>query len=109
MHRVLKPTESILITTPNLAAFGRRLLLFTNNNPHIEISFTNEAAGHNIRYFIKKTLFALLEKHSFKPYLFTSDIVNFNAKETIRNQKLAKFFPTIGSSLIIKATKIQKT
>jgi SAM-dependent methyltransferase len=104
MHRVMKPHGSLVVTTPNLAAFGRRLLLLVNRNPNIEISFTGKAAGH-IRYFIKSSLFGLLEKHSFMPVQFTSDVVNFNRKGTVSSQLLARAFPTLGRSLIVKAER----
>ena len=104
IFRVLKPSGHLLLTTPNLAAFGRRLLLFVNRNPHIEISFTEIAAGH-IRYFVKHTLFDLLRRHSFIPVQFTSDVINFNRKGTFRSCWLAKLFPTFGRSLIVKARK----
>jgi SAM-dependent methyltransferase len=103
-YRVLKPSGCIVVTTPNLAAFGRRCLLLINRNPSIEISFTGSAAGH-IRYFIRQTLFDLLSRHSFLPLSLTSDVVNFNSAGTIRSYWLAKAFPTLGRSLIVKAQK----
>lgn len=105
IYRVLKLNGSLVLSTPNLATFGRRLLLLFNKNPHIEISFTGEAAGH-IRYFVKDTLFQILGKHHFRVKLYTSDIVNFNASGTIHSYWLANLFPTLGQSLIVKATKI---
>jgi len=106
VFRVLKPSGHLVVTTPNLAAFGRRLLLLVNRNPNIEISFTRGAAGH-IRYFIKRTLFDLLRHHSFEPVYFTSDMVNFNRRGTIRSCWLARAFPTFGRSLIVKAKKMR--
>jgi 2-polyprenyl-3-methyl-5-hydroxy-6-metoxy-1,4-benzoquinol methylase len=104
-HRVLKPGGHLVATTPNLAAFGRRILLLLNRNPHIEISFTGEAAGH-IRYFIRSTLFELLCKHGFRVTDYTSDVVNFDRQGRMRSLWLARLFPTLGKSLIVRAERI---
>ncbi len=102
INRVLKPSGVFVVTTPNLAALGRRLLLLMNKNPHIEISFSGSAAGH-IRYFIRSTLFELLRAHGFEIADFVSDIVNFNASGSVCSYGLAKLFPTFGKSLIVRA------
>lgn len=104
IFRVLKPGGHFVVTTPNLAALGRRVMLLLNINPHIEISFTGAAAGH-IRYFVKSTFYGILEKHGFKVEVFRSDVVNFNASGSTRSFTLARLFPTLGKSLIIKAIK----
>jgi len=104
IYRVLKPNGVFVVTTPNLAALGRRLMLLANRNPHIEISFTGEAAGH-IRYFIRQTLVDILTKHGFRIDAFKSDVVNFNATGSLCSYKLARLFPTLGKSLIIRAVK----
>jgi len=103
IHRVLKPKGRLVLTTPNLAALGRRILLLLNKNPLIEISFTGNAAGH-IRYFIKQTLYEILKKHKFKITEFTSDVVNFNAAGSLKCETIAKLCPSAGRSLIINAT-----
>lgn len=104
IFRVLKPGGLFVVTTPNLAAFGRRLLLLLNRNPHIEISFTGEAAGH-IRYFIRRTLFDLLQKHGFAVDVCCSDVINFNATGSLCSYALARCFPSLGKSLIVRASK----
>jgi len=105
IHRVLKPGGHLVATTPNLAAFGRRLLLLLNRNPHIEISFTGEAAGH-IRYFIRSTLFDILGKHGFRVTDYTSDVVNFDRAGRVRSICMARLFPTLGKSLIVRAERV---
>ncbi len=103
-RRVLRAGGSFVVTTPNLAALGRRLMLLFNRNPHIEISFTGDAAGH-IRYFIRSTLAALLQKYGLHIERFASDVVNFNAAGTWRSLRLARFCPTLGKTLIMQARK----
>jgi len=105
IHRVLKPDGFLVLSTPNLAALGRRLLLLFNRNPHIEISFRGGAAGH-VRYFIKRTLVGLLEKNGFSVRCFTSDVINLSAHGGLRLVRLAKVFPSLGRSLIVKAARI---
>jgi len=100
----LKSDGELILTTPNIAALGRRLLLLVNKNPHMEVSLEKDSAGH-VRYFIKDTLIWLLEKNGFKVISFTSDVVNFNASGSVRCVWLAKMFPTLGKSLIVKCVK----
>ena len=106
IHRVLKPGGHLVATTPNLAALGRRLLLLANRNPHIEISFADNTAAGHIRYFIRGTLFDLLRKQGFRVTDYTSDVVNFDSSGRIRSLWLARLFPTLGKSLIVRATRI---
>jgi SAM-dependent methyltransferase len=106
VYRVLRPGGTLIVTTPNLAALGRRLLLLVNRNPHIEISFTGNAAGH-IRYFIRSTLESLLTGHGFAVRRFTSDVVNLNAAGSRRSRWLARLAPTLGKTLIVEAVKIE--
>jgi len=104
INRVLKPGGTFIVTTPNLATLGRRLLLLFNKNPHIEISFTGGAAGH-IRYFIRSTLVELLKEHEFEVTNFVSDVVNFNASGALHSYGLARLFPSLGKTLIVCAHK----
>jgi 2-polyprenyl-3-methyl-5-hydroxy-6-metoxy-1,4-benzoquinol methylase len=103
--RVLRPGGFFIVTTPNLAAFGRRLLLLLNRNPHIEISFkAPDAAGH-IRYFIASTLKQFLTSKGFVIQRHASDIVNFNSTGSIASKWLAQCFPALGKTLIMQAMK----
>jgi 2-polyprenyl-3-methyl-5-hydroxy-6-metoxy-1,4-benzoquinol methylase len=104
VHRVLKSNGSFVLSTPNLAALGRRLMLMVNRNPHIEVTSGINSAGH-IRYFVKHSLFELLSSHGFSILQFTSDVVNFNASGGLRSVQLASMFPSLGASLIVKAQK----
>lgn len=104
-NRVLRDGGELVITTPNLASLGRRLMLLIGKNPNIEISFTGNAAGH-IRYLVRDDLLKLLKDWGFKPDVITSDVVNFNREGTHKSVRLAKRFPSLGRSLIVKARKM---
>lgn len=101
----LKRDGTLIITTPNVAALGRRLLLFFGKNPHIEVDFSEGTAGH-LRYFTYDTLYSLLDRNGYKVTDFSSDIVNFNASGTVFSRKFAEILPRFGRSLIIKAVKL---
>lgn len=121
INNVLKSQGFLVLTTPNLAALGRRLMLLCGLNPFIEISckksaiggikkfYTsgteNQPAGGHIRYFVKENLVELIEQHGFKVEKIKSDIINFNKSEILSSIKLAKIFPGLGKSIIIKAKK----
>lgn len=106
IYRVLKNKGYLVLTTPNLATLGRRILLLIGKNPLIEPSLSEPNSSGHIRYFIKSTLEKLLQKHNFKVIKFISDVVNFNNRGTFYSILLAKLWPTFGRSLIIKARKI---
>jgi 2-polyprenyl-3-methyl-5-hydroxy-6-metoxy-1,4-benzoquinol methylase len=101
----LKINGEIIITTPNLATFGRRLLLLVGKNPLIEVHAREHTAGH-IRYFIKETLIDLIESNNFKVTDLLSDTVNFTANGSVSSELIAHIIPTMGKSLIVKATRI---
>ncbi len=101
--RVLKKGGYLILTTPNAASIGRRLLLLFGMNPYFEASLNLEqkAAGH-IRFFIRDLLVDFIERNGFKVVKFESDIFNFSS---FYSKFLATMFPTLGKSLIIKAQK----
>ncbi len=105
--RVLKDNGYLIITTPNIASFGRRLMLLFGINPHIEYYYREDSAGH-VRYFTKKTLFSLLADNGFKAEKFTSDEINFDPAGRIKTRIIAELIPTIGRTLILKARKLKK-
>ena len=109
IKRVLKPNGYLIITTPNVASFGRRILLLLGKNPFFEASFgfpSYARAGH-IRYFTKDLLINFLNTKGFKTIFFTSNVVNFNNSGYISSKICAKLFPTLGSTLIIKAQNMK--
>lgn len=110
IRRVLKEDGFLILTTSNLVSLGRRFLYLLGKNSYHEASFSfpeePPAAGH-LRYFNKGLLLGLLKHHNFAIEEFSSDVVNFspNTKSRLQSTFLAKLFPTLGRSLIVKARK----
>ena len=108
VKRIVKDDGFIIITTPNVASLGRRIMLLCGINPYLEFSLStkmsNPGIGH-IRYFTKNTLFELLGANGFEILEFKSDVVSLSRKG-FYSRRLARFFPTLGRSLMVKCKKI---
>jgi SAM-dependent methyltransferase len=106
VKRVLRSDGCLVLTTPNAASLGRRLLLFLGMNPHFEASFTwpgpPRPAGH-IRFFTRGLLTTFLEYHDLEIVHSCSNVVIFTLDGRVSSRLLAKLFPSLGSSLIVKA------
>jgi len=102
--RILKPSGKFLISTPNIASFGRQLLLLIGKNPLLEISVEAGNAGH-IRYFTFETLKQMLEKNNFQILKSKSDIINFSSRGKPSSKFLAQAFPKFGQSIICLVKK----
>ena len=106
IRRVLKPGGKLLISTPNIASLGRRLMLLAGLNPIIETSPNEPESSGHIRYFTRKTLKKLLEKNKFRLLGSRADLVNFSNDGRIRSVCLARLFPCFGASIICLAERI---
>jgi 2-polyprenyl-3-methyl-5-hydroxy-6-metoxy-1,4-benzoquinol methylase len=106
IRRVLKSNGKLLISTPNIASLGKRILLLFGISPLIELSLNEPGSVGHIRYFTFKTLGKLIRKHKFKIISFQSDCVNFSYNGKIKSALLAKFYPKFGASIIFLAKKI---
>lgn len=102
VKKVLKKNGHLIITTPNIAALGRRLLLLLGMDPLVEITARSYDAGH-IRYFTFDTLTRLLIENSFEVEHISSTHISFNGSGKFYSTKLAKLFPKLGSTIIVKA------
>jgi 2-polyprenyl-3-methyl-5-hydroxy-6-metoxy-1,4-benzoquinol methylase len=104
INKVLKKGGILVISTPNTASLGRRILLLLGKNPATELTTRQGQAGH-VRYFVYDSLKSILEDNGFFVADFRSDVINMDYKGKITSSTLAKIFPTLGRSLIIKAIK----
>lgn len=104
VKKFLKPDGRLILSTPNLASVGRRLMLLFGKNPYVEVSKHDKVHGfrvcYHLRYFVKDTLYSLLEYHGFIVEEFTSD--GFNLGFT-SSTKLAKIFPSLCPRFIVLA------
>ncbi len=94
IHRVLKPGGKIVITVPNLAGIGNRMLMLFGKAPHNLQERAREGVGH-LRLFTFKSLERLLTDYDFKTLkresvTFCSPFMRFGFT---RIPLLRKFFP----------------
>jgi len=102
---MLKDEGSLILTTPNIASFGRRLMLLLGINPLIETTAREYDGGH-IRYFTKRTLITLLKENHFAVEDILSDVINFTHNGKYYSKFIPKLIPTLGRTLIVKAKKV---
>lgn len=107
IKRVLKPGGILIITTPNMVSFGRRLCYFLGIGSFMEASLTYPKkplpAGH-IRFFTRRLLVGFIAHNNFKLEKCISDTVNF---VWFKSNLLAKVMPTLGHHLICKFKNIK--
>ena len=126
IYRVLKPGGKLIITVPNLASFGNRLLVLLGWHP-----FGQEVRprqGGYWRYFTFATLRALLLDHGFniktmESSVFVWPLIRFSfgrwpwiqklfkpkpewqRHRIFFSKSLAKLFPRLGENIIVLAEK----
>lgn len=105
MRRILKPRGYFLLSTPNIASLGRRLMLLGGISPIIEVSPNEKDSPGHIRYFTFQTLKWLLGKHGFQVLVQRSDVLNLTGNGSIRSLLVPRLFPTIGQSIIYLCKK----
>lgn len=106
IYKVLRPGGKLIITTPNLASLGRRILLFLGKNPFIETSLHQPVGGAapvgHLRYFTRQTLEELLRANHFEIEKTTSDNLSLGF---FSSTFLAETLPEFGWRLITLARK----
>lgn len=105
IQRILKPGGKLVLSTPNVASLGRRLLLLLGRNPLLETSPNQKDSSGHVRYFTFKSLEQLLKKNNFEIRKQSSDVVNFSQSGQWRSALGSKLFPGLGASIIILAEK----
>jgi len=105
IKRILKPGGKLILSTPNIASFGRRIFLFFGINPIIETSPNQPDSSGHIRYFTYKSLNQLLTKNSLKVIEQKTDQINFSGSGKLKSAILARMFPGLGASIIAMAKK----
>lgn len=102
-YSVLKPGGTLVLTTPNLASLGRRLLLLLGRNPLIDIGLRPDQPGH-VRYFVAGSLRELLIDNGFKVHEMSGDYLQLSMKD-FGSAWGATVFPSLARCLIVKATR----
>ena len=105
IHRILSRNGRLILSTPNIASFGRRIMLLLGINPILETSPNEAKSSGHIRYFTFETITTLLNKNGFIIEEIKSDIVNLSSSGKTYSKFITKIFPKIGQSIIISAKK----
>ena len=100
-RRVLKQNGRLVLTTPNLASLGRRLMLMFGKNPYIDTALRPDQAGH-VRFFVTESLTLLLKENGFAVRRILGDSVVFSGSGA-GSPRLATLFPGLAKSIIVEA------
>ena len=103
----LKRKGVLLLTTANLASFGRRLMLLLGKNPFVEYSVrlpTEDSNCGHIRYYTLKDLNLQLEVLGFKDVKIYGDVINLAPSIYIPNI-IAKHFPSLSRFFLVYCEK----
>ncbi len=107
LHKILKKHGKLLLTTPNLASFGRRMMLVAGINPFVEFSTKlpskDYSVGH-IRYYTVADMELQLKTNGFKNINIYGDRINL-AKFIHIPYTFAKFVPTLSRNMMVYAEK----
>lgn len=104
IRALLKPHGTLLLTTPNVASLGRRLLLLLGRNPYLEFSTALPSSDFNVghvRYYTAKNLRDQLTAHRFKTIQITGDRVNLYPAYLPRS--VARHVPSLSRNLLARA------
>lgn len=107
IYKTLKKGGLLLLTTPNLVSFGRRVMMLFGANPFVEYStrlpYKNFNVGH-IRYYTVETLRLQVSVTGFKDIKVFGDKINLS-KSTSIPFKVTKYIPTLARNLMLTAIK----
>ncbi|URA10912.1 class I SAM-dependent methyltransferase [Thermospira aquatica] len=105
IKRILKEDGLLVITTPNVASLGRRIMLLLGINPVLEYKLSG-GAGH-IRYFTFKDLRSFLIENGFRIVKMETDAINISFNGKIYSRFLGRVFPTLGRCVCCVANKLR--
>ncbi len=105
-HRVLKVDGVLVLTTPNLATWQDRLGFLFGFSPR-QVNSMHKYLRLHIRPFTAGSLRSALEGSGFRQKALLSNyvVLRFNSGKRLHCRWLARFWPTIGGSLIAAAQK----
>lgn len=103
IRMLLKPGGKLILTTPNVASLGRRLMLLIGLNPILEYTARNSDAGH-IRYVTFSDVRNLLTSNKYDVSKLEGSVVNFGASGKIKSRLLAKMWKELSASILVVAT-----
>jgi SAM-dependent methyltransferase len=126
VRRVLKPGGKLIITVPNLASFGNRLLMLLGRSPY-QLEVRPHQGGY-WRYFTFDTLRSLMCDHGFvirrmESTVFVCPLIRLELSRWPRLHKffvkrdewqqpriyfskfLARVFPRLGENIVVLAEK----
>ena len=104
IYRVLQKDGKLIISTPNLASLGRRLLMLCGVNPYVENFLRPQEAGHVKHYTLKEFKY-ILEENEFIVDNIVGDCVMFSNSGEVYSNALGKMFPKLSRSLIAVCRK----
>lgn len=107
VSRLVKEKGCIVLSTPNLASFGRRILLLLGKNPFIEISrhseinqYDSPPVGH-VKYFTLGIIRSLCGFYGFK----VETVVPTSFIGGYSNKLIERLFPSLCWHFFVKARK----
>ena len=105
--QLLKPVGSLLLTTPNVASLGRRMMLLLGRNPYLEYSTTLPTidinVGH-IRYYTYSDLHSQLTNLKFNNISIFGDKINLTSTVALPHY-LSKIFPKFSRNFMVICQK----
>lgn len=103
LKRIMKKDGILIITTPNVASLGRRVMLLFGMNPILEYKLSG-GAGH-IRYFTFKDMKHFLRENGFDILVLETDTVNISFSGKIHWKYLGRLIPTWGRCIFCVVKK----
>lgn len=105
VYRVLKPSGIFVLTTPNLARLDDRFKFLFGRSPR-HVAPMHDYLYLHIHPFTWISLRDALKTYGFGEFSLKSNFVQIYPVRLLQVRWLAKLFPTLGASLVVKARKM---